>query len=140
MVSASRTLVTAALASGLLFAGSAGGTVAQPTGGYMLMQHFQTNAAGLRTVNLRGTITNRCSSPLPKGSFLQIGYDTAPIILQVPITATQPGQSQRFNNTVPVPQTQTTNNTTLLEFAITVPGAVPNQKTSPCTVEFFPPF
>lgn len=140
MISATRTLTTAALASGLLLAGLASGAVAQPTGGYVLMQHFATNAVALRTVNLRGTITNRCTSPLPKGSFLQIGYDTAPIILQVPISALLPGQSQRFNDTVSVPQTQTTNNTTLLEFAITVPGAVPNQKTSPCTVEFFQPF
>lgn len=140
MVSATRTLITAALASGLLTAVAAGGAVAQPTGGYMLMEHFQTAAAGLRRVNLRGIIVNKCSSSLPNGSYLQIGYDNAPIILKLPIAALLPGQKQQFNQTVGVPPTQKTNNTTLLSFALYLPGAVPDQKTSPCTIEFFKPF
>jgi hypothetical protein len=123
----------------LLVAGSASNAPAQPQPGYVLMEDFKTFNAGIRKVTLRGTLLNKCTAPLPGGSFLQIGYDTATTILLVPLTALKPGQSQRFSSTVPVPPTQKTNNTTLLEFAVTVPGALPDQKTSPCTVEFFQP-
>jgi hypothetical protein len=139
MAWASRSLFAAALAAGLSAMAVTGD--AQPSNaGYMLMQHFQTIAVvgKPRMVNLRGTIVNKCTAPLPQGALLQIGYDTLLPIALVTIKALSPGQTQSFNQTVSVAQTQPPNGVTHLLFVVTVPGAT-DQKTSPCTVEFFQP-
>jgi hypothetical protein len=139
MAWASRSLLAIGVVA--LSAMAVSGSAQAQNAGYMLMQQFQTTAVigKSRTVNLRGTIMNKCTAPLPGGSLLQIGYDTLLPIATVKLKALSPGQIQTFNQTVIVQPTQPLSGITHLLFDVTVPGALPDQKTSPCTVEFFQP-
>jgi hypothetical protein len=139
MRSLSRLAVAASLCIAAFSISGSNGSAQQSASCFLLMQQFQTSNAGVRMLRVSGTFSNMCPN-LPPNSFLHMNYQGVPVPgFDFPIQAGV-GQNQQFGPVVlTVPPSHPLRGTTPLTFYVVTGAALPNQKTSPCTVEFFTP-
>jgi hypothetical protein len=127
-------LALSAVAFAVVAGVSTARTQAQSSPGYLWLMHFQGDTVGTNDhVRLSGSFVNKCTIGLPSGSQLRIFFDQK-VLLNVPITAAL-GQSQDFSSIVAVPQMgPPRNGVTAYRFAVVLPPAGDDMKTSPCLV------
>jgi hypothetical protein len=109
------------------------------TGGLMIIGPLEESYLGGSEISLMGTITNACKAPLPPNSEFVFYFDDKPFASFQITSALKIKGTQNFATKGMIPKlSPPAKNITSLDFAIFLPGAESDGKTSPCEPTFVP--
>jgi|GEM_PF-2783041 len=113
--------------------------VSDASAGWMVIAPLSEAYGSGNVISLSGQITNLCMKPLPTNSTFVFSFDNAPIASFTITSALGKGGSQNFAVKAKIPKLPPPPKyVTSLDFAIVLPGAESDGKTSPCEPTFVP--